>query len=83
MRPCATWGAPREDAVREQRNGSHRLKALLLSDGIPHIGKSSWTATHRRWLSTVKFHHAAQQFAFQEYLHAITPVRASPGWSRP
>lgn len=45
----------REDAVREQRNGRHRLKALLLRNGAPYIGKTSWTAAHLRWLATVKF----------------------------
>ena len=62
----------REDAVREQRNGRHRLKALLLRNGIPYTGKSSWTAAHLRWLATVKLAYAAQQIAFQEYLHSIT-----------
>ncbi|QPF75555.1 IS110 family transposase [Roseateles sp. DAIF2] len=66
----------REDAVREQRNGRHRLKALLLRNGIPYTGKTSWTAAHLRWLSTVKLAHAAQQIAFQEYLHAITEASA-------
>ena len=62
----------REDAVREQRNGRHRLKALLLRNGIPYTGKSSWTAAHLRWLAKVKLAYAAQQIAFQEYLHSIT-----------
>ncbi len=62
----------REDAVREQRNGRHRLKALLLRNGIPYTGKSSWTAAHLRWLAKVKLVYAAQQIAFQEYLHSIT-----------
>jgi transposase len=62
----------REDAVREQRNGRHRLKALLLRNGISYAGKSSWTAAHLRWLATLKLEHAAQQIGFQEYLHSIT-----------
>jgi transposase len=62
----------REDAVREQRNARHRLKALLLRNGITYSGKSAWTAAHLRWLATLALPHAAQQFAFQEYLHAIT-----------
>lgn len=61
----------REDAVREQRNARHRLKALLLRNGITYIGKSSWSAAHMRWLATLKLPHPAQQVAFQEYLHAI------------
>ena len=66
----------REDAVREQRNARHRLKALLLRNGIPYAGKSSWSAAHLRWLATLKMAHAAQQIGFQEYLHAITDATA-------
>jgi transposase len=62
----------RDDGVRECRNARHRLKALLLRNGIPYTGKSSWTAAHLRWLATLKMPHATQQIAFQEYLHAIT-----------
>ena len=62
----------REDSVREQRNARHRLKALLLRNGISYAGKTAWTAAHLRWLATVKMEHAAQQSGFQEYLHSIT-----------
>lgn len=62
----------REDAVREQRNARHRLKALLLRNGIAYAGRSSWTAAHLRWLATLKLAHPNQQIAFQEYLHATT-----------
>jgi transposase len=66
----------REDAVRECRNARHRLKALLLRNGIGYTGKSAWTAAHLRWLATLKMEHAAQQIGFQEYLHAITEATA-------
>ncbi len=66
----------REDAVREQRNGPHRLKALLLRKGTPYTGKSSWTAAHLRWLAAIKLPHSAQQIALQEYLHMITEATA-------
>jgi transposase len=66
----------REDAVREQRNVRHRLKALLLRNGVSYAGRSAWTAAHLRWLSTLVLPHAAQQIAFQEYLHAITECTA-------
>ena len=62
----------REDAVREQRNARHRLKALLLRNGVLYTGKSAWTAAHRRWLATLRLPHATQQIAFQEYLHAVS-----------
>ena len=66
----------REDAVREQRNARHRLKALLLRNGIAYSGRSAWTAAHLRWIASVKLPHAAQQIVFQEYLHAITEAGA-------
>ncbi len=66
----------REDAVREQRNARHRLKALLLRNGQPYAGKTAWTAAHLRWLSKLKLEHPAQQIGFQEYLHAITEATA-------
>ena len=62
----------RDDAVRECRNARHRLKAMLLRNGITYAGKSAWTAAHLRWLATMKMEHAAQQIGFQEYLHSIT-----------
>ena len=62
--------------MRECRNARHRLKALLLRNGITYVGKSSWTAAHLRWLATIKLEHAAQQIGFQEYLHAITEANA-------
>jgi len=83
----------REDAVREQRNARHRLKALLLRNGIAYAGRSAWTNAHLRWLAQVKLAHPAQQIAFQEYLHAITEAGARiarheqalrdalPGWT--
>jgi transposase len=62
----------RDDAVREQRNARHRLKAMLLRSGIVYAGKSAWTPAHVRWLASVKLPVPAQQIAFQEYVHAVT-----------
>ena len=64
----------REDAVREQRNARHRLKALLLRNAIAYAGKSRWTSAHLRWLATLKMAHGAQQVGFQEYLHSVPRV---------
>ena len=66
----------REDAVREQRNARHRLKALLLRNGTVYTGRSSWTAAHLRWLAELKLPEPPQQLAFQEYLHAISESTA-------
>jgi transposase len=69
----------REDAVRECRNARHRLKALLLRNGVTYAGKSAWSAAHLRWLASLKMEHEAQQIAFQEYLHSITEATARIG----
>jgi transposase len=62
----------REDAVIAQRRVRQQLKALLLRNEIRYVGKSSWTAAHRRWLSELKLPQSAQQIAFEEYVDAIT-----------
>jgi transposase len=62
----------RDDAVREQRNARHRLKALLLRNGIAYAGKTAWTPAHLRWLARLKLPLPAQQIGFQEYLQAVT-----------
>jgi transposase len=66
-------------AKTDRRDARHRLKALLLRNGITYAGKSAWTAAHLRWLATLKLQHSAQQIGFQEYLHAITEATARIG----
>ena len=61
----------RADAVRNQRDARHRLKALLLRQEIRYVGKTAWTPAHERWLATVKLPHPAQQIVFQEYLDSV------------
>jgi len=66
----------RDDAVRERRNARHRLKALLLRNGILYTGKSSWSDAHLRWIARLKMEHATQQIGFQEYVHSISESTA-------
>lgn len=66
----------RDDAVRERRNARHRLKALLLRNGILYSGKSSWSDAHLRWIARLKMEHATQQVGFQEYVHSISESTA-------
>jgi transposase len=60
----------REDAVCMQRQARQRLQALLLRNEIRYVGRSSWSAAHRRWISGLKLPNAAQQIAFEEYVQA-------------
>jgi len=66
----------RDDAVRERRNARHRLKALLLRNGIIYSGKSSWSNAHLRWIARLKMEHPTQQIGFQEYVHSISESTA-------
>lgn len=62
----------REDAIKAQRNARHQLRALLLRNDVRYTGKSAWTGAHLRWLAALKLPHAAQQLAFQEYVHMVS-----------
>lgn len=66
----------REDAVSMQRQARQRLQALLLRNEIRYVGRSSWTAAHRRWLSGLKLPEPAQQIAFEEYVQAVEEAAA-------
>ena len=66
----------REDAVNMQRQARQRLQALLLRNEIRYVGKSSWTAAHRRWIAHLKLPDPAQQIAFEEYVAAVEEAGA-------
>jgi transposase len=66
----------REDAVSMQRQARQRLQALLLRNEIRYVGKSSWTAAHRRWIAQLKLPDPAQQIAFEEYVQAVEEAGA-------
>ena len=82
----------RDDAIIAQRRARQQLKALLLRNEIRYVGKSSWTAAHRRWLAGLKLPQPVQQIAFEEYLDAVevassrvqrftqTIERSTEGW---
>ena len=39
-------------------------------------GKKGWTVAYRRWLTTVRFQHPAQQIVFQDYVDAVSDAEA-------
>jgi transposase len=61
----------REDAKEVQTQARHRLSHFLLRHGKRHPGQTKWGLVHRRWLSTVKMDHPAQQIVLEEYLRAV------------
>jgi transposase len=66
----------REDVVSMQRQVRQRLQALLLRNEIRYVGKTAWSAAHRRWIAGLKLPDAAQQIAFEEYVTAIEEAGA-------
>ena len=69
----------RIDAVRARLKACQQLKAMLLRHDRRYTGKSSWTAAHERYLSTVSFDHRPQDIAFVEYRRAIGEAHARVG----
>jgi transposase len=66
----------RFSAMTDQRQARNRLKGFLLRLGFRYTGKSSWNDAHLRYLAGLVMPRAAQQIAFQEYLHAINDATA-------
>ncbi len=52
------------------------LQGFLLRHGRIYPGKKGWTVAYRRWLTTVRFQHPAQQIVFQDYVDAVTDAEA-------
>jgi transposase len=60
----------REDAVAARLRVRQQMKAMLLRHGRDYVRSGSWSLAHERHLSTVRFEHAAQEIAFNEYRQA-------------
>ena len=83
----------RATAVRVLGKARQHLQGFLLRHGRVYPGKKGWTVAYRRWLTTVRFEHPAQQIVFQDYVHAVADAEARverltrqiaellPGWS--
>jgi transposase len=63
----------REAARLDRMRDRHRLSKFCLRHGLRPPG-SSWGVTRRRWLAEKRFSFAAQQQAFDSYLHALDLV---------
>ncbi|UIJ32833.1 hypothetical protein LV780_17125 [Cereibacter azotoformans] len=83
----------RATAVRVAGKARQHLQGFLLRHGRIYPGKKGWTKAYRRWLTTVRFAHPAQQVVLQDHIHAVTDAEARierltrqiadlmPGWS--
>jgi transposase len=58
----------RATAVRVLGKARQHLQGFLLRHGRVYAGKKGWTLPYRRWLTTVRFDHPAQQVVLQDYI---------------
>jgi transposase len=65
----------REGARLDRMRDRHRLSKFCLRQGRT-LPTSSWGVARRKWLSQQRFQFAAQQVAFDTYLHAVDLVDA-------
>jgi transposase len=61
----------RATARRVLSKARQHLQGFLLRHGRIYHGVRGWTKAYRRWLSTVRFDHPAQQIVLQDYIHAV------------
>jgi transposase len=66
----------RATAVRVTGKARQHLQGFLLRHGRIYPGQKGWTKAYRRWLTTVRFEHPAQQIVLQDYIHAVTDAEA-------
>ena len=84
--PAAGAGCPHEamrDLARAQATARRvlgkarqHLQGFLLRHGRICRGVRGWTRAYRRWLTTVRFDHPAQQIVLQDYIHAVEDAEA-------
>ena len=61
----------RATAVRVLGKARQHLQGFLLRHGRIYTGRRAWTIAYRRWLTTLRFEHPAQQIVMQDYIHAV------------
>jgi len=66
----------RATAMKVLNKARQNLQGFLLRHGCVYPGKKGWTKAYRRWLTTVRFQHPAQQIVFQDYVDAVADAEA-------
>lgn len=69
----------RATSVRVLGKARQHLQGFLLRHGRIYAGKKGWTQPYRRWLTTVRFDHPAQQLVLQDYIHSVEDAEARIG----
>jgi len=60
----------RATAIGMLSKARQHLQGFLLRHERVYQGPRAWTLAYRRWLTTVRFEHPAQQIVLQDYIHA-------------
>ncbi len=66
----------RATARRVLGKARQHLQGFLLRRGRIYRGVRGWTRAYRRWLTTVRFDHPAQQIVLQDYIQAVEDAEA-------
>ncbi len=66
----------RATAVRVLGKARQHLQGFLLRHDKAYHGARAWTLAYRRWLTTVRFDHPAQQIVLQDYIHSVQDAEA-------
>ena len=66
----------RATAVRVLGKARQHLQGFLLRHEQIYRGARAWTLAYKRWLTTVRFDHPAQQIVLQDYIHAVQDAEA-------
>ena len=66
----------RATAGRVLSKARQHLQSFLLRHDQIYRGARAWTLAYRRWLTTVRFAHPAQQIVLQDYIHAVQDAEA-------
>jgi hypothetical protein len=66
----------RATAGRVLSKARQHLQGFLLHHARIYRGTRAWTLAYRRWLTTVRFDHPAQQIVLQDYIHAVQDAEA-------
>jgi hypothetical protein len=66
----------RATAGRVRSKARQHLQGFLLRHDRIYRGARAWTLAYRRWLTTVRFDHSAQQIVLQDYIHAVEEAEA-------
>jgi len=70
----------REDAIVDRMRIRHRIKKMLLRQGIRHPdGMRTWSKRWRVWLGSMEFAYSSQQVVWREYLGTLDEVDARVG----